>query len=109
MLSLSFISVIFFFGYANSVCVLTTHTTTHTTTYTTTHATTLDYTVVKCKPEWTLYEGKCYRYNPQQLNHADAHNLCLSQGAVLMNIKKQADINFAVSLTLTNTDTWVFI
>ena len=85
MLSLISISILFFFANTNSVYG------------------------VKCKPEWTLHQRKCYRYYPEYLNHTDAHNLCLSQGAVLMNIKKKADIKFAISLTLTNTDIWVFI
>ena len=85
MLSLIFISVIFFFANTNSVYG------------------------VKCKPEWTLYHGKCYRYNPKSLNHYDAHKHCLSQGAVLMNIKKKADIRFAGSLIPLNTVIWVFI
>ena len=51
-----------------------------------------------CPEGWTSNNNNCYFSNSLYLNNADASAWCDSNGATLMNIHNQDDLNFAISL-----------
>ncbi|XP_037548660.1 galactose-specific lectin nattectin-like [Nematolebias whitei] len=51
-----------------------------------------------CPMYWFSFGGRCYKYFAARLTWADAEFQCLSEGANLVSIHSEEDLNFVVSL-----------
>nr|QNH72436.1 toxin candidate TRINITY_DN23930_c0_g1_i1.p1 [Pachycerianthus borealis] len=67
------------------------------------------YTVVKeCNEGWSLYDGNCYKQNPDCATFQLAEDYCVSQGGHLASIHSEEENQFVASFPLsTNELMWI--
>nr|Q56EB0.1 RecName: Full=Snaclec bothrojaracin subunit beta; Short=BJC subunit beta; Flags: Precursor [Bothrops jararaca]AAX68504.1 bothojaracin chain B precursor [Bothrops jararaca] len=58
-------------------------------------------TAADCPPDWSSYEGSCYRVFEQKMNWEDAEKFCTQQqtGGHLVSFQSSEEADFVVSLT----------
>uniref|UniRef100_A0A1L8D6F6 BATXCTL24 n=1 Tax=Bothrops atrox TaxID=8725 RepID=A0A1L8D6F6_BOTAT len=64
-------------------------------------AVSLSGTGADCPPDWSSYEGSCYKLFEQRMNWEDAENLCTLQRkeSHLVSFHSSEEVDFVVSLT----------
>ncbi|XP_002663014.2 macrophage mannose receptor 1 [Danio rerio] len=57
-----------------------------------------------CSPEWTIFQGSCYKLFQNKMTWHDARNLCISHGGNLVSILTHEEQAFLTTLMLDSVD-----